>query len=454
MTAALRLHLLCEEAGAWEGRLREALVAERLSEAAAEDDPEAASLVLYDAFTPTVVDEVTRLARGGRACVFAVAVSEARLRNDELWQLLRCGASDAFCWQRVGRPMAHLAERLRRWTRIAELLELPVVRRELIGRSARWLSCLRQLVEIATFGDGPILLLGESGTGKELLSRLVHTLDQRPGKGELVVLDCTTVVPELSGSEFFGHERGAFTGAVAARDGAFALADRGTLFLDEVGELPLTLQAQLLRVIQEGTYKRVGSNTWQRTNLRLIYATHRDLRQDVASGRFRHDFYHRIASRICHVPPLRDRRDDILPLARHFLESAQPKGGACDFDPVVGALLTGRDYPGNVRELRQLVARMSDRHVGPGPITAGDVPEDERPASSMVVVQPAEAGFDHAVSQALDQGVGLREIGRVATETAIRLALEGSDGNLQRAAKRLGVTDRALQLRRAQRPES
>ena len=114
------------------------------------------------------------------------------------------------------------------------------------------------------FTPASVLLIGESGTGKELIARLIHELDRRAAGNEFVILDCATIVPELSGSEFFGHERGAFTGAVGARDGAFATADGGTLFLDEVGELPMPLQAQLLRVVQEGTYKRVGGNVWHR----------------------------------------------------------------------------------------------------------------------------------------------------------------------------------------------
>jgi transcriptional regulator with GAF, ATPase, and Fis domain len=325
------------------------------------------------------------------------------------------------------------------------------------------------------FSDGPVLLLGESGTGKELLARLVHALDSRSEKGDLVVLDCTTVVPELAGSEFFGHERGAYTGAVAAREGAFALADRGTLFLDEVGELPLPLQAQLLRVVQEHTYKRVGSNNWQRTNFRLVCATHRDLRQDVAAGRFRGDLYHRIASRICRLPPLAERREDILPLARQFMRSLRPSTPGVGFDQVVARFLVEREYPGNVRELRQLVERIGDRHVGPGPITTGDVPDEEWASGPIAIPGEMDAGaggigggngssngsggngggdrFDDAVIAALDRGCGLREIGRAATEAAIRVAIASEDGNLQRAAKRLGVTDRALQLRRAQRPE-
>ncbi len=133
------------------------------------------------------------------------------------------------------------------------------------------------MVEIARFTDAAVLITGESGTGKERMAQLIHELDPRPKKGRLVVLDCSTVVPSLSGSEFFGHEKGAFTGASAPRSGAFELADGGTLFLDEVGELAVPLQAELLRVIQEGTFKRVGSNTWRRSAFRLVCATNRDL---------------------------------------------------------------------------------------------------------------------------------------------------------------------------------
>src|SRR5678816_4688946 len=143
------------------------------------------------------------------------------------------------------------------------------------------------------------LIAGESGTGKELVARLIHALDRREPKGPFVVLDCTTVSPELAGSEFFGHERGAFTTAVTAREGAFAMADGGTLFLDEVGELPLALQAELLRVIQERVYKRVGSNTWKQADFRLVCATNRDLAAEEAKGNFRLDLFHRIASSRC-----------------------------------------------------------------------------------------------------------------------------------------------------------
>jgi transcriptional regulator with GAF, ATPase, and Fis domain len=295
-----------------------------------------------------------------------------------------------------------------------------------------------------------VLLLGESGTGKEVLAGLIHELDRRRGKRDLVVVDCTTVVPELSGSEFFGHERGAFTGAVGPREGAFALADGGTLFLDEVGELPGVLQAQLLRVVQERTFKRVGGNTWQHAEFRLVCATNRDLAEEVARGHFRRDLYHRIAGHFCRLPPLRERPEDVLALVERFLAESLPSGHPPELDASVREFLLTREYPGNVRDLQQLVRRISERHVGPGPITAGSIPPDELSAGD----GPGswqDRWLRPAVHNGLETGATLDDIRRAAVEIAIELTIDREHGNLQRAAKRLGVTDRALQLRRAQR---
>jgi transcriptional regulator with GAF, ATPase, and Fis domain len=343
-----------------------------------------------------------------------------------------------------------MAARLKRWCEVEALVRSPLVASQLIGKSRAWVRTLRQVIEIAAFTKGSVLLLGESGTGKELLARLIHTLDSRPDKRDLVVLDCTTVVPDLAGSEFFGHERGAFTGAAFAREGAFALADRGTLFLDEVGELPLPLQAQLLRAVQERTFKRVGSNTWAQVAFRLVCATNRDLEGDMGRGGFRRDFFHRIASRVVHVPPLRDRLEDIVPLAEHFLREFLPQGCAPRLDPAVSDYLRQRAYRGNIRELRQLTARIADRYVGSqGLITPGDIPPDE-----LIVLDDLpdwrDGAFENAIERAVALGGGLKDIGKAATDTALRIALSHENGNVQRAAKRLGVTDRALQLRRAQ----
>jgi transcriptional regulator with GAF, ATPase, and Fis domain len=216
-----------------------------------------------------------------------------------------------------------------------------------------------------------------------------------------------------------------------------------------VGELPLALQAELLRVVPEGTYKRLGSNTWQHTKFRLVCATNRDLPPAVVRGEFRHDLYHRIAGWICKLPPLHERPEDILLLASHFMQQAKPEGEVLELDEPVRTYLLTRPYPGNVRDLRQLVTRLMVRHVGPGPLTVGDIPEQERPAVEPGPVEWRGAAFERSIRYALSLGVGLKEIGRAAEETAVRIAMSEENGNVQRAARQLGVTDRALQMRRA-----
>jgi transcriptional regulator with GAF, ATPase, and Fis domain len=281
-----------------------------------------------------------------------------------------------------------------------------------------------------------------------MLARLIHTLDSRADKRELIVLDCTTVMPELSGSEFFGHDRGAFTNAHAPRDGAFALAHRGTLFLDEVGELPPSMQAQLLRVVQEQTFKRLGSNAWQRTEFRLVCATNRDLGDGVLQGSFRRDLYYRLAGWVFRIPNLSDRREDILLLAQHFLANASSELGEAGLTSSVSAWLQARDYPGNIRDLRQLVLRIGARHVGDCPIGLADIPEDERPTTAPLAPPWPDPQFEESIERAVSIGLGLREISRAASEVAVRAAMR-SHLSLREAARSLGVTDRALQLRQA-----
>jgi transcriptional regulator with GAF, ATPase, and Fis domain len=232
------------------------------------------------------------------------------------------------------------------------------------------------------------------------------------------------------------------------------LADGGTLFLDEVGDLPLALQAELLRAVQERTYKRVGSNTWQETDFRLVCATNRDLQHETSQGRFRGDFYYRIASWTCKLPPLRERPEDILPLAFHFLQHLRPGTEELDMDQAVRNYLVQRSYPGNVRDLKQVVSRMSYRHVGPGPITAGDIPEEERPKGEPGPREWRDGHFELAIRRGVAMGVGLKEISQTAADTAVRIAVGDANGNLSRAALQLGVTDRALQMRRAARRQS
>jgi transcriptional regulator with GAF, ATPase, and Fis domain len=416
----------------------------------ADPDPSVPALIWLSAVDDAALEIVRALNPGSARQVLVVADRPEVLGRGAVWRILEAGAADALVWDDQSGGLALAIARLRRWAAVDALCGATPVQERLFGASPAWRTALRQLVELAAFTDSSLLLVGESGVGKEEAARLVHALDQRRAKRAMVVVDCTTVTSELSGSEFFGHERGAFTGAAGAREGAFGMADGGTLFLDEIGELPLPLQAQLLRVIQEGTYKRVGADVWRRVDLRLVCATNRDLLAEVEQGRFRRDLYHRIAAAVCRLPPLRERCGDVLLLARRFLREALPEGASASFDPSVEGYLVERSYPGNVRDLRQLVLRMGKRHAGGGVVTPGDIPPDERPCAS-----DADSSFagllESAVRSALSRGVGLKEIGRLATEAAIRLVLAEETGNLQRAARRLGITDRALQFRRARK---
>ena len=412
--------------------------------------PTGAGVVLFDQVDPELCEMLDRDSRQGFDHVLAIATSVNSLRDGAAWRLLEAGAADVFAWDAMPDPAATVAARFERYATVEDLLRTSLVSDELAGESPAWLSVLRQVVEVAAFSDASVLLTGESGTGKELVAGLIHALDRRPAKGPFVLLDCTTVSPELAGSEFFGHERGAFTTAVAAREGAFALADGGTLFLDEVGELPLSLQAELLRVIQERVYKRVGSNTWKQVNFRLICATNRNLIEEESRGAFRRDFYYRIASWTCTLPTLNARRTDILPLTRHFLRQICATDAVPEPDRAVSDYLMTRDYPGNVRDLRQLVVRMVCRHVGPGPLTVGDLPPGERAAAAQCMRKDwHDSDFQCAIRRALAMGLGLKEINSQTADVAIRTALEDEGGNLRRAARRLHVTDRALQMRRA-----
>jgi transcriptional regulator with GAF, ATPase, and Fis domain len=355
----------------------------------------------------------------------------------------------------------------------------------MVGHSPALRQALRDVVVAARFAQGPILVLGETGTGKELAARVVHAVRTAAGvaTGQLVVVDCTTIVPALSGSELFGHEKGAFTGAVSVRTGAFAAADGGTMLLDEIGDLPPELQPELLRVVQEGTYKPVGSDSWRRSRARLVCATHRDLVGDVDTGRFRADLYYRLAVSTVVLPPLRDRREDIVPLFTHFLGQAlsqaagQVPGEArararrpVAVTPAVADVLLRRDYPGNLRDLCQLAYRVAARHVGPGPVSPGDLPPTDRPVSPRTgfvplrpaspvpsmpdpddVAAPAQPGLEEAVRAAVGAGASLKGLREQVADLAVDAALDESGGSVRAAAARLGVTERALHLRRAQR---
>jgi transcriptional regulator with GAF, ATPase, and Fis domain len=411
-----------------------------------------AGIIILSDITSEICEFVQAVSRNGAERILVLAIEKAALAGGKAWRILQAGASDILVWSDLSDPGGVITARFKRWHEVDRLVESPLVQNQLVGQSRAWKSVLRRLVEVACFTDAPVLLTGETGTGKELAAQLIHTLDQRRNKHELVILDCTTIVPELSGSELFGHERGAFTGAITARDGAFATANGGTLFLDEVGELPLSLQVQLLRVLQEQTYKRVGSNTWHQIDFRLICATNRDLQLEEAQGRFRRDLYYRLAAWPIKLPPLRDRIEDIIPLVRHFIRQARPGEEPPELDEQVQDYFLSREYPGNVRDLKNLVYRVIARHVGAGPITVGNIPLNERPAPKFGPQNWCDHNLECAVRRAIAVGVGLKEIRQTVEEIAIRIAVE-KHGNLQRAAEKLGVTDRTLQKRRAEQSQ-
>lgn len=403
-----------------------------------------ALLLFVDSDTPIAEVEVAiqSSAHSQETCLIAVALDQLATKTN--WALLRLGISEIICCAQAVDPVTAILDRLHNWSGINRTIrELQTV---LIGNSLVWRRTLQQIAEMAQ-SDCPVLILGESGTGKELVAQQLHRFDKRPTKKNCVVVDCTNLIPGLVGSELFGHEKGAFTNAINARDGAVAMAHEGTLFLDELGELPLTLQAELLRVMQEGMYKRVGSDVWRRANFRLVSATNRNLKQEINNKQFREDLYYRVSGWVCQLPSLRNRRDDIPQLANHFFRRVYHRPQA--IDPQVIDFLMLKDYPGNVRELQQLIHRIASKHVGDGPITIGDIPRSDWPD----ILNETGCGespdeLSHSIRQLVYKGMGLKEMKDVVTEIAKKEAISYEQGNLRLAAQRLGCSERILQMHR------
>ena len=257
---------------------------------------------------------------------------------------------------------------------------------EIIGNSPCLEFVISEVERVAPT-DSTVLVLGETGTGKELIARAIHNISARCGR-PFVKLNCSAIPFELLESELFGHEKGAFTGAVSHKIGRFEMADTGTLFLDEIGDLPLALQPKLLRVLQEQEFERLGSGRTHHINVRLVAATHRDLPEMVARKEFRSDLYYRLNVFPVVLPPLRERREDIPLLASHFVEVfARRMGKRIDHIPrdLLDAF-TSYCWPGNVRELQNLIERAvirSDNGVLPNPLPAMD-------KNPMMITRPEE----------------------------------------------------------------
>ncbi|OGK79303.1 MAG: hypothetical protein A2050_15130 [Candidatus Rokubacteria bacterium GWA2_73_35] len=296
----------------------------------------------------------------------------------------------------------------------------------LLGRSKAMQAVFDRLRAVAD-SDATVLLLGESGTGKELAARAIHHGSAR-GAGPFVPVNCAAIPETLLESELFGHEKGAFTGADRRRRGLFAEASGGTLFLDEVGDIPPVLQAKLLRALQDKLVRPVGGSEEIRLDFRLIGATHRDLLALVGEGKFREDLYYRLAVIPVRLPSLRERPDDILLLAAHFLARAADALGKPleGFDEDATAWLLGHRWPGNVRELENVVERAATLARGPR-------------------VTRADLGTEFVPETAL--GGSLRPTLAELEERYIRRVLEETGGDRVAAAKILGVSVRTLQRR-------
>ena len=267
----------------------------------------------------------------------------------------------------------------------------------------------------------PVLLLGESGTGKEGLARAVHK-ESRRKDGPYVVVDCTLLTGDHLRSELFGHSQGAFTGAEADRDGAFVQADGGTLVLDEVGELPMEIQPMLLRVLEQGEVRPLGSDATHHVRVRVVAATNRDLAAMVQAGEFRGDLYHRLSAIELEVPPLRERSGDAIFLAEHLLGSDGPPLG-----PAARQLMQSHTWPGNVRELRNAIQRAAA-------LAQDEVTPDDLGLRDPVEVTPPEAGA------AVPVGGTVRE----RTHAAVLEALARHKGNRKAAAEELGISRTTL----------
>ena len=319
---------------------------------------------------------------------------------------------------------------VRRLRRAATQLELErEVRRPVVGRSPAWLGLLEEARRVAR-RDVTVLVRGETGTGKELIASMLHAASPRRS-GPCVRFSCAAIPSELAESELFGHERGAFTGASERRRGYFRQAHGGTLVLDEIGELPLTMQAKLLRALQEGEVQPVGADRVEKVDVRVVAATHRDLAAEVRAGRFRADLYFRLAVVELWVPPLRERPEDIPVLLEAFVRRHAARFGMeAELSPELVRALVARPWPGNVRELENAVIRLLTSSDGPslGP----ELVTRLGPAASLE--KPGEASG----------GGTLREAMEAHEAMLLRRALETTGGNQSEAARRLGISRMTL----------
>ena len=316
-----------------------------------------------------------------------------------------------------------------------------VERGSIIGRSDK-MDSIFQLVEQVAPARSTVLIMGESGTGKELIARAIHMNSSRSTK-PFVTVNSSNIPSELLESEMFGHTRGAFTGAVAAKKGLFEVADGGSIFLDEIGDIPPETQARLLRVLQEREFTPLGDTTPRKVDVRIVAATNVDLKEAVRQGSFREDLYYRLAVVPIELPPLRERREDILPLAQHFIRKYNDENGRTVSDqlaPDVLALLEQYTWPGNVRELENVIERAVVIAPG-GEMTRQCLPSDIADPSKSAGAAPLS---DAANALDVSRGVNFYDEVRRFEIDLIRRALDQTGGHQSRAARLLGMNATTL----------
>jgi sigma-54 specific flagellar transcriptional regulator A len=337
--------------------------------------------------------------------------------------------------------------------------------RSLVGQSSG-IQEVRHLIEQVSGSEANVLILGESGTGKEVVARNIHYQSSRR-KGPFVPVNCGAIPPDLLESELFGHEKGAFTGAITARKGRFELAEGGTLFLDEIGDMPMPMQVKLLRVLQERVFERVGGTSVIKANVRIVAATHRDLETMIQETQFREDLYYRLNVFPIEMPSLRERREDIPLLLQELLARMEAEGGQpiCFAPRSINSLME-HDWPGNVRELANLVERMVilypnslvDVNHLPVKYRYSDIPEFQPEMNTLKTIEEQERdaldsifsddfSFDdgpefdspYAPQSLPPEGVNLKEMLAELEVNMINQALDAQDGIVARAADMLGM---------------
>ena len=407
------------------------------------DGPEPVQVIITDVMMPGIsgLELLEKLAgaAGGTPAIPVILIS-GHATVDDAVRATRLGAFDFF-----EKPLARdrvvvsVRNALRQFASDAQMRKLRArIRGEIIGESKAVGSMLAQIGKVGAT-KARVLITGESGSGKELVARAIHEASDRRN-AEFVKVNCAAIPRELIESELFGHERGAFTGATAQKKGLFEVANGGTIFLDEIGDMALGAQAKVLRVLQSGELMRVGGSKLIEVDVRILAATHRNLQEQVQAGEFREDLFFRLNVVPIRVPPLRDRTEDIALLARHFIDMAAQENGLSPkrlSDQALSAL-RGHDWPGNIRELRNVIERMVI--LSDGDIDLEDVPEEVRGASED---EQDPAARDDALldlgGQAVPEGMTLREFREAVERAFIRKRLIENDWNVSRTAGSLGV---------------